>query len=88
MSMPHPTQLYATDTGLLVIDVQEKLMPFIRDAAALYQMPEAFIRAIIKVESDYDPKVGSCAGARGLMQIMPSVERSGVKSNCKSAALA
>lgn len=47
----------------------------IRDAAALYQMPEAFIRAIIKVESDYDPKVVSCAGARGLMQIMPSVEK-------------
>ena len=47
----------------------------IRDAAALYQMPESFIRAIIKVESDYDPHVVSCAGARGLMQIMPSVEK-------------
>jgi hypothetical protein len=47
----------------------------IRDAAALYQMPEAFIRAIIKVESDYDLRVVSCAGARGLMQIMPVVEK-------------
>jgi nicotinamidase-related amidase len=27
--MPHPTQMSAADTGLLVIDVQEKLMPLI-----------------------------------------------------------
>src|SRR5437899_3297224 len=27
--MPHPTQLSAADTGLLVIDVQAKLLPFI-----------------------------------------------------------
>ncbi|MFM7148755.1 MAG: isochorismatase family protein, partial [Gemmataceae bacterium] len=27
--MPHPQQISATDTGLLVIDVQEKLLPFI-----------------------------------------------------------
>jgi nicotinamidase-related amidase len=33
--MPHPTQMSAADAGLLIIDVQEKLMPFIRDAAAL-----------------------------------------------------
>jgi hypothetical protein len=47
----------------------------IHDAAALYQLPEALVRSIIKVESDYDPRVVSCAGARGLMQIMPSVEK-------------
>jgi nicotinamidase-related amidase len=33
--MPHPTQMSAADTGLLVIDVQEKLLPKILDAAAL-----------------------------------------------------
>lgn len=43
------------------------------EAASLYQIPEALIRAIIKVESDYDPRVVSSAGARGLMQLMPSV---------------
>ena len=31
--MPHPTQMSAGDTGLLVIDVQEKLMPLIASAA-------------------------------------------------------
>jgi len=33
--MPHPTQMSAADAGLLIIDVQEKLMPFIRDAATM-----------------------------------------------------
>ncbi len=33
--MPHATQMSAGDTGLLVIDVQEKLVPLIQDAAAL-----------------------------------------------------
>jgi nicotinamidase-related amidase len=33
--MPHPTQLSAADSGLLVIDVQEKLMAKIPDAPAL-----------------------------------------------------
>lgn len=30
--MPHATQMSAADTGLLVVDVQEKLLPFIPDA--------------------------------------------------------
>ena len=33
--MPHATQMSAADTGLLVIDVQEKLLPKILDAAQL-----------------------------------------------------
>ena len=44
---------------------------FIREAAALYQIPEQLVRAVIKVESDYDPRAVSVAGARGLMQLMP-----------------
>lgn len=43
----------------------------IREAAQLYQLPEAFIRAVIKIESDYSPRVVSHAGAMGLMQLMP-----------------
>lgn len=33
--MPHPTLLSATDTALLVIDVQDKLVPKIHNAASL-----------------------------------------------------
>lgn len=48
---------------------------FIAEAAAVYALPPPLIRAIIHIESDYDPHVVSCAGARGLMQIMPDVEK-------------
>ncbi len=44
---------------------------WIREAATLYQIPEELIRAVIKVESDYDPSAVSSAGAQGLMQLMP-----------------
>ncbi len=44
---------------------------YIREAAALYQLPEAFLRAVMKVESDFVPDVVSHAGAMGLMQLMP-----------------
>ncbi len=43
----------------------------IRQAAALYQIPEDLIRAVIQVESDFDPRAVSPANARGLMQLMP-----------------
>lgn len=45
---------------------------YIAEAAELYQIPESLIRAVIKVESDYDPRVVSSKGARGLMQLMPA----------------
>ena len=50
--------------------------PFIAEASHLYAIPESLIRAVIKVESDYDPRVVSCAGAKGLMQVMPYEEKS------------
>ena len=43
----------------------------IREAAGYYQLPEAFVRAIIKVESDFNAAALSHAGAQGLMQLMP-----------------
>jgi soluble lytic murein transglycosylase-like protein len=44
---------------------------YIHQASAIYQIPEPLVRAVIKVESDYDPRAVSYAGARGLMQLMP-----------------
>jgi soluble lytic murein transglycosylase-like protein len=44
----------------------------IKEAAQLYQLPEAFIRAIVLVESNFFPDVISDAGAMGLMQLMPA----------------
>jgi hypothetical protein len=47
----------------------------ILDGQAFYGIPEAFIRAIIKTESDFDPRVVSSAGAEGLMQLLPGTAR-------------
>jgi soluble lytic murein transglycosylase-like protein len=44
---------------------------WIHQAATLYQIPEQLVRAIIRCESDYDPRAVSVSGARGLMQLMP-----------------
>ena len=48
----------------------------IREAARLYQLPESFIRAVMRVESDFSPEVVSHAGAMGLMQLMPQTAAS------------
>ena len=48
----------------------------IGEAATLYQLPEHFIRAVMRVESDFNPTVVSRAGAMGLMQLMPTTARS------------
>jgi soluble lytic murein transglycosylase-like protein len=53
----------------------------ILEASQLYAIPVPLIRAVIKVESDYDPRVVSSMGARGLMQLMPEVmEDMGVRN--------
>lgn len=44
---------------------------WIRQAATLYQIPEELVRAVIMVESNYDPRAVSPTGAQGLMQLMP-----------------
>ena len=44
------------------------------EASLLYRIPEPLIRAVIKTESDYDPRVVSSVGARGLMQLMPAAQ--------------
>jgi soluble lytic murein transglycosylase-like protein len=48
---------------------------FIRGAAALYQIPEALLRALIHSESRYQPNARSPAGAIGLTQLMPATAR-------------
>ncbi len=49
--------------------------PYITEASEAYGIPEAFIRAVIRVESNFDYKAVSSAGAQGLMQLMPGTAR-------------
>ncbi len=44
---------------------------YIEEAARLYQLPAAFLRAVMHVESNYDVNAVSVDGAMGLMQLMP-----------------
>lgn len=49
--------------------------PYIYEASALYHIPVPLIRAVIKVESDYDTHVVSAMDCKGLMQVHPDVEK-------------
>lgn len=55
---------------------QHRYDGLIGEAARLYQLPEPFIRAVMRVESGFNPTVVSRAGAMGLMQLMPKTARS------------
>ncbi len=46
---------------------------YILEASQLYKIPVPLIRAVIKVESDYDPHVVSSMDCKGLMQVHPQV---------------
>jgi soluble lytic murein transglycosylase-like protein len=44
---------------------------YIAEAARLYHIPPALIRAVIQIESNFDPRAVSPANAHGLMQMIP-----------------
>src|SRR5207237_670556 len=50
---------------------ERELEPVIRRHSSQHQLHPALIRAVIKAESDFDPREVSRSGAIGLMQLMP-----------------
>ena len=45
---------------------------YLREASRKHRVSFPLLKAIVKVESDFDPRAVSKKGAKGLMQIMPS----------------
>lgn len=54
---------------------QSKYNEIIIEAARQFDVDAALVSAVIKAESDYNPKTLSNKGAQGLMQLMPATAR-------------
>jgi soluble lytic murein transglycosylase len=55
--------------------VTHSYLDIIQRCSNLFRLDEAVIKAVIKVESDYNPRVVSSKGAQGLMQLIPETAR-------------
>ncbi|RZA06095.1 MAG: lytic transglycosylase domain-containing protein [Proteobacteria bacterium] len=60
----------------------EYISSYVEEAAAKERLEPALLRAVIKVESNFNHKAESPVGAKGLMQMMPATaqEVAGVKA--------
>ena len=56
-------------------DRRSKYDPIIERYAAKYRVDPTLVRAVIQVESDFNPMCVSHKGARGLMQLMPATAK-------------
>jgi soluble lytic murein transglycosylase len=54
---------------------KSEVLEIISRYASQFQLEEALVNAVIKVESDYNPSVVSRKGAQGMMQLMPQTAR-------------
>lgn len=63
------TNYLAADISDLTVD--ERIENAVDVYSNQYGVDSNLVKAIIKVESDFDPNVVSSAGAKGLMQLMP-----------------
>ena len=52
------------------VKVPESMDAIFEEAAQTYQVPVALLKAVGKVESDFNPKAVSSAGAQGVMQLI------------------
>jgi soluble lytic murein transglycosylase-like protein len=63
------------DQRRFAVDIHSRYARQIQAAAMAYNVEAALIRAVISVESGYNPSAVSRAGAVGLMQLMPETAK-------------
>lgn len=63
--------VFAQPSTLAPASARDHLGELIAEAALRFELPAAWIRAVMKAESNGDPRAISPKGAMGLMQIMP-----------------
>lgn len=69
------------------LEANPRFDPIIERAAAKHGVSASLVRAVIQVESGYQPRARSRKGAMGLMQLMPSTARQyGVRNPWDPAA--
>jgi hypothetical protein len=71
-----------TDNNEILAGDLQPMIRIINKYALQYKVDPNLVFAIIKTESDFDPRAVSRSGARGLMQIMPEVWREYSHSSC------
>jgi soluble lytic murein transglycosylase-like protein len=74
-AIPDAPGIRAT-TPLADASVREPYEPLIREHAAKQALRTDLVRAVIQVESGYNPRARSPRGAMGLMQLMPATAKS------------
>ena len=65
----------------MVRAIRERYEPLIEEHSARHSLRPALVRAVIQVESGFNPRARSVKGAMGLMQLMPATaDQFGVKN--------
>jgi soluble lytic murein transglycosylase-like protein len=78
---PPPQPAGARQSSLRQIKPPEEINKLVQDSAERHQVDPRLVRAVIQVESDYDPHAVSNKGAMGLMQLIPATaQRFGVQN--------
>jgi len=72
--VPETPDIRAT-TPMASAAIREQFEPLIREHAARHALRVELVRAVIQVESGYNPSARSPKGAMGLMQLMPATAR-------------